>query len=230
MTYIARQIKLWWQRYVSGELNTPQKLYRAAVQEAQSGTDLTSRFFGAPADGEAFDAPQRLRNPAYFNSNAYLKSIDRANWLHSDPRLMLWAATFIEMARKRGIPLYVHCALRDEAEQTRVFKAGHSKVQYPRSAHNIGEAVDIVHSQFHWEMSKQEWYYLHTLGLRALDKVNAGVKVSDRLHLTWGGNFKSLYDPAHWEITDYRARIKRLPAGEPIYYTPRKILSRAGVG
>lgn len=206
-------IPKWWQDYVSGRLRTPQSIYRAATSETPDPAQASDRFFDIPEDGPGFQAPERLKAPSFIQSDNYIRQQERADWNHADIRLMYWSARFTEAAKKRGIPLYVHCALRGEAEQRRVYAAGNSKARYPSSAHNIGEAVDIVHGVFHWDMTRAEWDYLHTLGKLVLDRVNAELNKDQKLHLTWGGGFKSLYDPAHWEVADYRQRLRPLPDG-----------------
>ena len=226
-------ISLWWQQYVLGALKSPQAIYRAALSEnLASGALAFDRFFVTPDDNLHWDVPQRLAvGSAYFTLDSYLRQSHKCDWQHADPRLMRWAALFIEYARKRGIPLYVHCALRTEAEQLAVNNLGNSKALYPRSAHNIAEAVDIVHSVFHWNLTPKEWQFLSVLAQRALLRVNTTLKKADQLSLNWGGNDGTLsdsfrWDPAHWEITDYRSRIRRLPVADPVRYTPRYILSR----
>ncbi|MFD1881004.1 M15 family metallopeptidase [Paracoccus pacificus] len=96
------------------------------------------------------------------------------------------------------------------------------------SAHNIGEAVDVVHGLYHWDMSLDEWRFLHALGVRVLDRLNAGVPAADRLRLEWGGNWSSLYDPAHWEIWDFRSRRRPLADVPPVRYTPAGLRARYG--
>lgn len=224
MTYqLSRNIRRWWQEYVLGRLRTPQDLYSAAHYEVPDPARLEDRFLdGAPPDG-GWTAPERLKAPAFMRTNGFLKQWDRADWQYVDPRLMYWASLFIEYARKRGIPLYVHTAFRTHAEQDRLKRNGRSRATYPRAPHCIGEAVDIVHGVYHWEMSEQEWKLLHMLGLRALERVNAQLSEANKLRLTWGGSWR-FYDPAHWEITDWRARVRRLSAGPPVRRTPRRIL------
>lgn len=215
--------RLWWQKYVAGSLKTPQAIYREAVNELPSPAVASDRFFDLPEDGPTWDAPERLKSPQWFRTSGHMSQQERADWSHVDPRIRTWAAMVILAAAKRDIPLYVHTALRDEAEQTRVLKAGHSKAKYPRSAHNIGEAVDIVHGIFHWDMSVKEWALVHALGRLCLDRFNAQLPKAEKLELTWGGNFKTLYDPAHWEVSDYRSRIRELPPVEPLHLTPAAI-------
>lgn len=215
----------WFQQLLAGQLKTPQAIYAAAMQEVPDPAQGWKRFLeeDVPSD-DGWKAPERLRAPGFILTERHLRQWDRADWQYCDRRLMRWSAVFVELARKRGIPLYVHTAFRNAEEQARVNVAGNSKAPWPRSPHNIGEAVDIVHGVYHWQLSKQEWSLLHLLGLRALDLVNAGVKAADRLALTWGGDFKSLYDPAHWEVADYRKRIRPIVPGPPVTYTPRFIL------
>lgn len=223
----GQRITEWWQQYVAGAFHRPRDLRRAALRDTPDPAQASVRFFDDPVDtGASWDIPERLRAPVFMMTDAYLSQMMRADFQFADQRLMRWAAVFIEMARKRGIPLYVHAATRTEADQAKAVSGGRSRTPYPRSAHNIGEAVDIVHGVYHWTLTKQEWAFLHVLGQRALDRVNADLPKARKLALTWGGDFKGLYDPAHWEISDYRARIRRLPLGPPVRMTPRGILSK----
>lgn len=220
-------LQQWFQDLMAGRLRTPQAIMAAVRAETRDPAlqGVADRFFNEPQDGFLWEAPRRLSAPNFILTEAHIRQGERADWQHCDRRLMRWAAVFVELARKRGIPLYVHCAFRTEAEQAKVNAQGNSKAAYPRSPHNIGEAVDVVHGVYHWTMTQQEWALLHVLGRRALDLVNRDLKKVDQLQLVWGGDFKSLYDPAHWEVADYRARIKRFPVGPPVHMMPRKILT-----
>lgn len=210
---------------------TPQELFRSAIaQNLAGGAQPSDRFFVTPDDKLIWDVPKRLAvGSAYFTLEPFLSQSQRADWAHVDIRLMRWAALFIEYARKRGIPLYAHTALRGEAEQNRVNHLGHSKAEYPLSAHNIGEGVDIVHSVYHWELTPQEWRFLAILAQAALRRINTTLPKAEQLSLNWGGDDgtpsdKFRWDPAHWEISDFRNRRRRLPAASPIHRMPRSIL------
>lgn len=225
----GQKLTNWWAKLVGGGFATPQQLVREAYLEDASLGETKTRFFGAPADTEAFTAPKRLQAPAFMKSNAFLTQWNRADYQFTDRRLMRWSAQFIELARARGIPLYTHCAFRTREEQERLRAQGFSKASWPNGAHNIGEAVDIVHGVHHWEMTTQEWYYLYTLGKEALRRVNAKLPKGQKLALNWGGDDQTStdtfrWDPAHWEIIDYRKRIRRISAGPRVHHTPRGIL------
>lgn len=215
----------WWQDWVAGRLRSPQDLCSAARNEVPDDAQASDAFFGRdPVD--RWEAPKRLRAPNFMLTDAFLRQWDRADWQHADTRLMIWSAMLIEAARKRGIPLYVHCAFRTAAEQHQMVVRGVSRTSYPNSAHNIGEAVDIVHGVYHWEMTRQEWDLIGVLGQLCLDRFNAGRPKDAQLHLTWGGKWRSPWDPAHWEIADYRQRTRMLQVGEPVRWTPRAILRK----
>lgn len=221
----GQRLTRWWQEYVAGRLRSPRELLAEARAEqfAASGAQAWSRFFGLP-DDVGWQAPERLRAPGFILSEAHLRQWDRADWQFCDPRLMRWSAMFQEEARKRGIPLYVHCAFRTAAEQQEMVRKHVSRTNFPNSAHNIGEAVDVVHGVYHWEMTKQEWAMVGVLGRLVLDRFNAPLPKSVRLDLTWGGDWRSPWDPAHWEISDYRNRTRIVQRGEPVRMTPRRIL------
>nr|QJB21556.1 MAG: hypothetical protein [Microvirus sp.] len=220
-------LRLWWQDFVGGRLRSPQEVFRAAEAEVQRAPE---RFVsGAPEDGIKWEAPERLRDKAYWLQPRYLRHGEVADWQQCDRRLMRWAAMVVEAARKRDVPLFVHCAFRTRAEQDRLNAEGFSRARWPNGAHNIGEAVDIVHGRFAWDMSPHEWMLIYKLGQECLRKLNAQLPRDHRLELEWGGDDgtksdRFRWDPAHWEIKDYRRRIRPLEAREPVRYMPRKLL------
>lgn len=218
----GQTVKRWWQKYTAGRLTTPLSIRQEALRELPDPS-LAERLFCLPEDVR-WEAPERLKAPNFFQSEAYMRQWDRADWQHVDMRLMRWAAMTQEYARKRGIPLYVHSAFRTRNEQNQLVARGVSRTPYPNSAHNIGEAVDIVHGTYHWEMTRQEWDMIGILGQRALDRLNATLAKSRQLNLTWGGTWSKPWDPAHWEISDYRQRTRELTVNTAVRYTPRRIL------
>lgn len=216
-----KTVAKWWQTYVLGGFKSPQELIAVAASEPAV---QPSRFLSTPEDS-GFLAPERLAAPYHFNSRSHLSQMDRADYQQTDLRLLRWSALFQEIARKRGVPLYVHSAFRTEAQQAALVAAGHSKAHYPNSAHNTGQAVDIVHGVFHWDLTKQEWAYLSVLGNLALERLNATLPAKQKLKLEWGGSW-SFYDPAHWQIAGHELYRPRLPVLAPVRYTPRGILDR----
>lgn len=219
----------WWQTYVAGGLRTPQSIVQAARDE--NPDRFEDRFTQPPVDSFKWDAPQRMAAPAFITTEAYARQQMRADWQHCDTRLQRWAAMLVTAARKRGIPLFVQCAFRTQAEQNRLNAEGFSKLRWPNGAHNIGEAVDIIHSRYAWELTQDEWLAIHHLGLECLRRLNATLKKDQQLVLNWGGDDRSKsdrfrWDPAHWEIARYGDRIRAIKAGKPVNQTAAAIMAR----
>ena len=137
----------------------------------------------------------------------------------------------VTAARKRDIPLFVRCAFRTEQEQNRLNQEGFSKLRWPNGAHNIGEAVDIIHGRYAWELTQDEWLYIHQLGLDCLRRLNATLLKPQHLALNWGGDDRTKsdrfrWDPAHWEVASYKARVRPLKAGNPVNQSAAAIMAR----
>ena len=60
--------------------------------------------------------------------------------------------------------------------------------------------MDIVHASRAWNLTKKEWDVLGSIGKEIARKRN--------LKMEWGGDWK-FYDPAHWQIKDWRDQLDR---------------------
>lgn len=78
-----------------------------------------------------------------------------------------------------------------------LFRKGNSKAKWGSSPHNCGMAVDLVHGVYAWEIPKLCWSMLGHIGKEVA--AQQGVKI------TWGGDW-DFYDPAHWELSDWKSR------------------------
>lgn len=218
----GQRLTLWWQQFASGGLRTPQALMSAVRRE--NPDKIEDRFTSTPVDEERWTTPARLAKPNFCLSSSYSSQQQRADWQQTDRRLRLLAARVIIRARGLDIPLYVHSAFRTSSEQKRLMERGVTKTL--KSAHTIGEAFDLVHGVYHWDLTEREWLYIHWLVQDELRKLNATLKAADKLALNWGGNdgtsadtFK--WDPAHWEILDYRKRLRSLAPALPVHMSPQ---------
>jgi hypothetical protein len=225
----GQRIQRWWQEYVVGRLTTPQSIIAAA--RAENPDAYEDRFTQEPVDNVEWDTPERLAKPGFLLTASYAQQQLKADWQHCDPRMQLLAARCVLIAGKAGIPLYVHSAFRSKEQQDELVRRKVSKAPFPRSSHNIGEAFDLVHGVYHWNLTAREWSYIHWLCQDQLRKINAKLPKSQKLLVNWGGNdgtpsdtFK--WDPAHWEILDYRSRIRALRTGTPVHMSPTTIIDR----
>lgn len=161
----------------------------------------------------------RLQRPSHFQTDVYLRQLDRADWQHVDWRLELWASLFQLAMKRHNVPLFVHSAFRTHAEQAELFRLGRTKTKWPRAAHCQGAAVDIVHGIYAWDLSRQEWDNLRLVGQGLAERLNQRLKQEDRLPLVWGGNW-DFYDPAHWELAGWRNHVRTLESEAPQRRTP----------
>jgi hypothetical protein len=95
----------------------------------------------------------------------------------------------------RNMPFYPFEFYRTEARQADLLKRGVTKAGPGNSPHNHGCAVDVVHSWRLWDLSRGEWAVIGAIGKEVARKLG--------MEVTWGGDW-SFYDPAHWQLKDWR--------------------------
>ena len=103
--------------------------------------------------------------------------------------------------QKRNISVRAFEFVRSMEKQEYYYKTGRSKARAGRSAHNIGglglsAAVDIISTERAWDLTKKEWDILITIGYEVARK--------KKIKVVNGSEFSKLYDPAHWELRDWR--------------------------
>lgn len=121
----------------------------------------------------------------------------RADRKGADHRILLFEHKFLLRMEKLGVPMFAHCVVRSLAEQTARFVQGNSKAKAGQSPHNYGLAVDLIHGIWAWQIADESW--------RVIGHIGKEIAAQNGLKLTWGGDFKNLWDPAHWELTDWKS-------------------------
>jgi hypothetical protein len=87
-------------------------------------------------------------------------------------------------------------------------------------------AVDMVSTNYAWELTKAEWFAIGVIGKRVAERLDIDV--------VWGGDWTRPYDPAHWELADWREAyevykgfdVEKLTAEKPVRRTPT-VLARS---
>lgn len=146
-----------------------------------------------------------------FSRRPYLLLHDRADWYGVDPIIKEFTHRLMWRMRKKGFPTYAHTALRTNELQEMLFLEGHSKIR-KNGPHNRGAAVDIVHSDFHWEAHDDFFRYMGNTG--------KDIALQYNLPVEWGGDFKSIYDPAHWQLTEWKSKPPVYNSGLPQRRSP----------
>lgn len=149
------------------------------------------------------DAAQSLVDRAALSSGAFRKR--ETSWTKegSSPDILKFAVKLTEELKRRGMPFFIHELYRGKERQNELHAKGNSKARFGSSPHNFGMAVDIVHYGRFWELSLKEWAIIGLIGKECARKAN--------LKVTWGGDW-SFYDPAHWELSDWKNRALGAPS------------------
>lgn len=163
---------------------------------------------------------ERLKvRPEYFTSNEALHQHERADWQQTHPDIQAFTGHLIYYYRKRDIPMFAHSAFRTEQEQRDLFFKGRTTTRYPRASHCQGCAVDIVHARLFWDgIHPAEWAAFGVIGKMIAEKLN--------IKIVWGGDWSEPYDPAHWELANWRTDIRPLRASTPLRLTPTALRSK----
>lgn len=157
----------------------------------------------APDVSTFSDARAAMRRPEFFKLQKWrdLKLVaDRAG---AHPDILQFEKSFVSKLESIGIPFYAHCVMRSRETQLKLWKAGRSKAKPGLSPHQYGYAVDLVHCVFNWELPKspadpraeKAWKIIGALGYEVGRSIGVDIE--------WGGDWK-FYDPAHWQLRDWK--------------------------
>lgn len=150
---------------------------------------------------EAFPAALRaMKNVDFCKSSKFSEMQHRCNREGADERIVEFSRKLIVRCASLYIPMYPHTMVRTYDDQMSAVVRGVSK-DWPNDGkwpHRFA-AVDIVHCKLGW-MDKpaipHAWDVIGHLGKEVAHSM--GIKI------VWGGDYKRLYDPAHWELEDWR--------------------------
>lgn len=149
-----------------------------------------------------------LQDPEFMRSERHQQQHWRANREGAHEKIVLFENRFITRMQKVRIPMFAHNMVRTPSEQMALYVQGVTKAPGGRSPHNYGCAVDMVHGVNAWDLTREQW--------RLIGHIGKEVALQNGIKVTWGGDFKSLYDPAHWELSDWRELAELpLPYGFP---------------
>jgi D-alanyl-D-alanine carboxypeptidase len=118
-----------------------------------------------------------------------LKDVELKNY-------MIFNAFIHDIEKETGWQILITSGYRTDEEQEILKKRDTRNARAGQSKHNFGKAIDINLYQNTWITGK--WL------LKSSSKKHwedSGVlKIAKRYNLKWGGDFKSYYDPVHFEI------------------------------
>lgn len=145
------------------------------------------------------DAVKDIRNLDFCLSQKFLDQQMRAVRDGAHPDILEFERVLIRRMRKLGVPMFAHCVMRGDVDQMRAYVSGHSNARPGESPHNHGCAVDIIHGTRAWSIPRKSW--------EVVGHVGKEVSKAKGIPIVWGGDFKRLWDPAHWELANWRVRM-----------------------
>ncbi|MCL2082749.1 MAG: M15 family metallopeptidase [Oscillospiraceae bacterium] len=120
---------------------------------------------------------------------------------HLHPKARAKAEALQKLCKEKGLPLLITETFRTKAEQDALYAIGRTKelsrkpvtnVQYPNSAHCWGVAFDFCRNVKGKEFDDSDGFFKKVADLA---KTLGGI--------TWGGNWKSIVDKPHLELTEF---------------------------
>lgn len=140
-----------------------------------------------------------LRDRAFMMGEKYAGQQLRASREGSRPEIVKFHDAFQRQLRALGVPMFAFTFIRSSSAQDAAYAAGNSRAQAGESPHNYGMAVDIVHSRRAWDLTRAEWNLIGHIG--------KDVAARNQLRIDWGGDWETIYDPAHWEMRRWRSLL-----------------------
>lgn len=139
------------------------------------------------------EALRGLVDRDFLKSRKYREQQWRAIRAGVDPQMLLFERLLIRRMGKLGVPMFTSEAMRSAERQAKLKAEGRSMLA--NGPHMHGMAVDIVHSIKAWDLHKRQWDLIGHVGLE--------IVAQEGLSIRWGGEWKTFYDPAHWEREDW---------------------------
>ncbi|MGB3645286.1 MAG: M15 family metallopeptidase [Mesorhizobium sp.] len=141
-------------------------------------------------------ALRAIASPEFCKSEKYQEQQWRAVRTGCHPKILEFERLLIRKMRDLNVPMFCHCAMRSPEDQNSAYVRGVSRAKAGESAHNWGCAVDVIHSVRAWNLDRKSWEVIGHVGKELADR--------NGFEIVWGGDFKSLWDPAHWELAYWR--------------------------
>jgi len=140
------------------------------------------------------DALGTIQDADFLKTKRYREQQWRADRKGADPQILLFERLLVRRMKNVNVPVFANEVMRSQKRQEELFKEGHSKVK-EYGPHTRGAAVDIIHALRGWEIDRKAWSLIGHVGKEII--------AQESLNIRWGGDW-SFYDPAHWELIDWR--------------------------
>lgn len=178
---VARLIRMGAQKLRPQSLHIPH-----AVQMDSDARRIYSTLQLDPFPLERIEA----RNRKVYADGGHPLSDENRKGVH--PLMVEFVEVMMKEFAARNLPFIVSEIKRSVARQAALFRQGFSRARGPQSPHVLGHAVDFIHLTKGWDLRPDEWAIIGAIGKEVARRRS--------IPIIWGGDFRSLYDPAHWEL------------------------------
>ncbi|MGK7663606.1 M15 family metallopeptidase [Marinovum sp. E06] len=201
---MMRDIRRILQRFIEGE----RRRARQSNSPAPRSEPQHSQLIKLPQSYQ--EAAQSLADFRRVKSNTHRAQLVKTSREGTHPDMVTFYRKLSKELDARGMPFFAFEFYRSPERQARLKSKGVSNAGPGSSPHQWGCAVDVVHGVKFWDLSPRQWAVVGAIGKEVARKM--GIKV------VWGGDFSTLYDPAHWELEhwrDLRRELRYLNKNEP---------------
>lgn len=195
-------------------------LWRATIKGKLDLCEGAGGFSPAPDDPEGVTvlpghvaAAKSMRAPHLLSTTKYRDRVASVQRAGAHPALVEFFIKYQRAMERVQVPVFATEFVRSDLRQAELKKNGHSRAGPGQSPHNFGLAVDIVHAERPWRLTKEEYEVVGAIGKEVARRMG--------LRIVWGGDW-SFFDPVHWQIEhwkSYREVMRRRP--DFIGYEPK---------
>lgn len=137
-----------------------------------------------------------MQDSAFCRSTKFSEQQARANRQGAHADIIEFERVFIRKLRTYNLPFYCHTMVRTRQDQRSAYARGVSRIRGDHAFPHEKWAGDFIHGTKGWDLSRKQWEIVGHIGLEVAAALN--------IKIVWGGNFSSLYDPAHFELAEWR--------------------------
>lgn len=146
-----------------------------------------------------------MQNRPWVNSPRHKQQQMRALVEGAHPALLDFMPAMVKRMGQMGVPMFWAEVIRTPERQEQLFADGFSRAKGGNSAHQTGQAGDLIHSIHGWNLTREQWELIGEVGIDVAKRMALPVSSN-----SWGGNWK-FYDPAHWQIDDWKNQVGEFP-------------------
>lgn len=159
----------------------------------------------ARAEAESYGAAlSAMVDRAWLKTAKYQGQQFRAYRVGAHPDLVEFEKRFVRRMARLGVPMFAHEMVRNSARQEALYSQGLTRARAGQSAHQWGCAVDLVHGTKAWNLDAKSWAIIGHVGREVAGQAGIAIR--------WGGDW-SFYDPAHWELENWKELKAEYPFG-----------------